>query len=50
MFQREAESQETNPRTSGKKEVFLEMEELTLRNEAQLLYLLGHSGRDGNDI
>lgn len=50
MFQKEADSQEKSPWTRGKKEVFPEMEGLTLRNEAQLLYAQGHSGRDDNDI
>lgn len=38
------------PEPGGKKEVFPEMEKLTLRNEAQLLHALGHSGRDDNDM
>lgn len=51
MFGGEPESQEKNPWTTVKKEMFFsDTERLKSRNDAQLLYALGHAGRDYSDI
>lgn len=46
MFEREWESQEKHFWTRGKEDMFSEIKELKSRNDTQLLYSLGHTGRD----
>lgn len=51
MFGGEPESQEKNPWTTAEKEMFFsDTERLKSRNDAQLLYALGHAGRDYSEI